>query len=97
MKDIVDYGQKFLENGNIEEFGHIMNINHGLLSAIGVSSPELEKLVWAARKKSLGAKLCGAGRGGIMLALGNVSDEIKEAGGQVLRTRISDDGVRIEK
>ncbi|HIE34197.1 MAG TPA: mevalonate kinase [Candidatus Altiarchaeales archaeon] len=96
MRDIVDYGQKFLENGNIEKFGQIMNINHGLLSAIGVSSPELERLVWAARKKSLGAKLCGAGRGGIMLALGNVSEEIKEVGGQVLRTRISDNGVMVE-
>jgi len=31
-----------------------------------------------------------------MLALGNVSEEIKEVGGQVLRTRISDNGVMVE-
>jgi len=97
MVDIVDYGQKFLEQGNLEKFGEVMNINHGLLSAIGVSSPELDKLVWAARKNSPGAKLCGAGRGGIMIALGDASGEIRNAGGRVIKTRISDEGVRVER
>jgi len=94
--DIVDYGHKSLEQGNLEKFGEVMDINHGLLSAIGVSSPELDKLVWAARKNSRGAKLCGAGRGGIMIALGDASKEIKKAGGKVIKTKISDGGVRIE-
>ena len=97
MADIVDYGQVFLKQGDMEGFGQIMNINHGLLSAIGVSSPELDQLVWAARKNSLGAKLCGAGRGGIMIALGDVGGEIEEAGGRVIKTRICDEGVRLEK
>ncbi len=96
MRIIVNQGEKFLRAGNLEKFGAIMNINHGLLSAIGVSSPELENLVWAARKKSAGAKLCGAGRGGIMVALGDVGREIKKAGGSVIRTRICNEGVRIE-
>jgi mevalonate kinase len=97
MVDIVDYGQRFLEEGNMDRFGQVMNINHGLLSAIGVSSPELDRLVWAARKVSPGAKLCGAGRGGIMVALGDASSEIEKVGGKVIRTRIADDGVRVEK
>jgi mevalonate kinase len=97
MVKIIDYGQKFLEEGNLEKFGEIMNINHGLLSAIGVSSPELEKLVWAARRKSKGAKLCGAGRGGIMVALGDVGEEIEKAGGIVIKTKISDEGAKVEK
>ncbi|MBN2013995.1 MAG: mevalonate kinase [Candidatus Altiarchaeota archaeon] len=96
MKHIVDYGQRFLEEGDFRKFGEIMNVNHGLLSSIGVSSPELERLVWAARKVSLGAKLCGAGRGGIMVALGDASKEIEKAGGKVIKTKITDDGVRIE-
>lgn len=96
MKIIVNEGEKFLKLGNLEKFGSIMNINHGLLSAIGVSSLELEKLVWAARRKSHGAKLCGAGRGGIMISLGDVSKEIKKAGGSVIKTVICDDGVRID-
>jgi mevalonate kinase len=73
-----------------------MNINHGLLSSIGVSSPELDRLVWAARKVSPGAKLCGKGRGGIMIALGDAEKEIREAGGTVIKTKICNDGVRLE-
>lgn len=97
MNHIVDYGQKYLETGNFQKLGEIMNINHGLLSAIGVSSPELERLVWAARKVSFGSKLCGSGRGGIMVALGDAAKEIKAASGEVIRTKITDDGVRLEK
>lgn len=96
MAHIVDYGQKYLQEGNIQKLGEIMNINHGLLSSIGVSSPELDRLVWAARKVSPGAKLCGKGRGGIMIALGDAEKEIKEAGGTVIRTKICNEGVRIE-
>ncbi|MEA1925509.1 MAG: mevalonate kinase [Candidatus Altiarchaeota archaeon] len=97
MVDLVDYGQRFLKKSDHKSFGEVMNVNHGLLSSIGVSSPELDRLVWAARKTgSPGAKLCGAGRGGIMIALGNHSDAIKSAGGKVLTTRICEDGVRFE-
>jgi mevalonate kinase len=98
MKHIVDYGQTALEAGDYEKLGEIMNINHGLLSSIGVSSPELEKLVWAARTNPevLGSKLCGKGRGGIMLALGNAEKEIKAAGGKVIKTKITPVGVKIE-
>jgi mevalonate kinase len=96
MVDIVDYGQKYLQEGDVQHLGEIMNINHGLLSSIGVSSPELDRLVWAARKVSPGAKLCGKGRGGIMIALGDAEKEIKEAGGTVIKTKISNEGVRVE-
>jgi len=97
FRELVDEGQVALENGEMERFGELMNINHGLLSAIGVSSGELEKLVWAARKSSAGAKLCGAGRGGIMLALGDAADDIRNAGGDVIKTKICDEGVRVEE
>ncbi len=99
MDDLVEEGIKLLEVGDLIKFGRLMDINHGLLCAIGVSSPELEELVWAARKKSLGAKLCGAGRGGIMVALGDVGEvgkEIAAAGGDVVETRFAQEGVRIE-
>ena len=96
MVHVVDYGQKFLEKGKMKEFGQIMNINQGLLYSIGVSSPELDRIVWAARENSLGAKLCGAGRGGIMIALGDAGKQIEEAGGSVIKTEICDEGVRVE-
>jgi mevalonate kinase len=47
-----------------------MDENHTLLCQMGVSSPELNRLVEAARQAgALGAKLSGAGRGGNMIAL----------------------------
>ena len=59
-----------LEAGNIELTGELMNVNQGLLNALGVSSWELEELIGLARKHgALGAKLTGAGGGGSMVAL----------------------------
>ncbi|GEM_PF-5893582 len=52
-----------------EIFAGLMNINHGMLYAIGVSSVELEKAVFELRKFYKGAKLCGKGRGGIAIGL----------------------------
>lgn len=55
---------------NLRTIGHLMNINHGLLDAIGVNLPELETLVNIARKNgALGAKITGAGLGGFIIAL----------------------------
>jgi mevalonate kinase len=50
--------------------GRLMNENQELLTTLGVSSPELERLIEAARQSgALGAKLSGAGWGGNMIAL----------------------------
>jgi len=57
-------------NMDLEMLGNLMNINQGLLSAIGVSSEEIEKVVFALRKAgAIGAKLTGAGIGGCVIAL----------------------------
>ena len=58
-----------------------MNINHGLLNAIGVSTPDLENMVAIARLNgALGAKLTGAGGGGSIVALCPSSeDEVRSA------------------
>lgn len=59
-----------LAAGAIYELGPLLSQNHALLQQIGVSSPELDALVAAAmRAGALGAKLSGAGWGGVMLAL----------------------------
>ncbi|MBN2044847.1 MAG: mevalonate kinase [Anaerolineales bacterium] len=67
--------------------GPLMNDNHQVLQQIGVSSPELDTLVDAARNAgALGAKLSGGGRGGNMIALvephtaENVAAALREAG-----------------
>jgi len=50
--------------------GKLMDENQAVLQTIGVSSPELEQLIEAARRAdALGAKLSGAGWGGNMIAL----------------------------
>ncbi len=67
---IAEMGRRAIERGEIETVGRLMNENHRLLQLIGVSSPELEGLVEAAREGgALGAKLSGAGRGGNIIAL----------------------------
>lgn len=63
-------GAKALQAADFEELGALMNICHGLLNAIGVSTPELETMVSIARAAgAAGAKLTGAGGGGSIVAL----------------------------
>jgi mevalonate kinase len=63
-------GVKALEKGDWPALGELMDRNQALLERIDVSSPELEKLIGAARQAgALGAKLSVAGRGGCMVAL----------------------------
>jgi len=84
---IVKKAKERIENGEWELIGNLMNQNHALLQEMTVSSPELDRLVNAARKAgALGAKMSGGGRGGNMLALVRpemaeaVSRSLKEAG-----------------
>ncbi|SDC45333.1 mevalonate kinase [Natrinema hispanicum] len=68
--DIVRNGEQALADGDIAELGRLMDFNHGLLSALGVSSRSLDTMVWAARDAGAhGAKLTGAGGGGCIVAL----------------------------
>ncbi|PSQ46414.1 mevalonate kinase [Halobacteriales archaeon SW_7_65_23] len=68
--DIVRRGEAALADERVAEIGRLMNFNHGLLSALGVSSRSLDAMVWAARDAgAVGAKLTGAGGGGCIVAL----------------------------
>jgi mevalonate kinase len=81
---IAEMGRQAIEQGEIETVGQLMNENHRLLQLIGVSSPELEGLVEAARQGgALGAKLSGAGRGGNVIAL--VTQETRSRVDMMLR------------
>lgn len=90
-----------LKRGDLEEMGLLMNVNHGLLTALGVSSEELDRLIYAARRGgALGAKLTGAGGGGCMVALTRVERKeavarsISDAGGAPMIVEKEDQGVR---
>ncbi|MFL5303863.1 MAG: mevalonate kinase [Polyangia bacterium] len=59
-----------LGKGDVDGLGRIFDAAHGLLSALRLSSPELDALVHAARGAgAVGAKLTGAGGGGAVVAL----------------------------
>jgi hydroxymethylglutaryl-CoA reductase len=62
-------GAKALVAGDYTELGQLMNICQGLLNAMQVSTPELERMVDIARSAgAAGAKLTGAGGGGSIVA-----------------------------
>lgn len=68
--ELVGEARQHIANGHLQPLGDLMDRNHALLQAIGVSSPELDDLVLAAREAgALGAKLSGGGRGGNLIAL----------------------------
>ncbi len=70
--------------GQQHRIGPWMDENQRILEDIGVSSKELNQLIDAARRAGAsGAKLCGAGRGGNMIAL--VSEESADGVAAALR------------
>lgn len=63
-------GVDLLRSQDYGELGLAMNVCHGLLNAIEVSTPDLERMVTLARQAgAAGAKLTGGGGGGSILAL----------------------------
>lgn len=101
--EIAAQATKTLKQGDLKSLGELININHALLYAVGVSNEPLEKLVYAARKAgALGAKLTGAGGGGCIIALAEneklkqVENAIEKAGGTAFVAKKSDEGVQIE-
>ena len=70
LGDLARAGMEALASGDSEALGHGFNLAHGVLSGLGVSTPELDALVRAARAAgAMGAKLTGAGGGGAVIAL----------------------------
>jgi mevalonate kinase len=68
-----------IEANDPQQLGHLMNRAHEVLSFLEVSSPDLDRLVSAARSAgALGAKLTGGGRGGCMIALAGTRSEAEK-------------------
>jgi hydroxymethylglutaryl-CoA reductase len=84
-----------LQVGNLDDLGRCMNLCHGLLNALQVSTREIEELVEIARTHgALGAKLTGAGGGGAMIALApenpeRVARAMRSAGYRAFLTGLS--------
>lgn len=83
-------GAKLLQARKYDELGLLMNICHGLLNAIEVSTPQLEHIVALARQAgAVGAKLTGGGGGGSVVALcptnmERVREALQQAGFRVM-------------
>lgn len=94
---ISDQGRRLIESSDTHQLGPLLDRNQTLLKAIGVSSKGLEQLIRAAKRAgALGAKLSGAGRGGIMIALVEpasaeaVEIALREAGAtRTIRTEVA--------
>ncbi len=86
-----------IQDRDLELLGELMNINHGMLNALQVSTPELEQLVETARRHgALGAKLTGGGGGGSVIAICSgdtepVAKAIRAAGFKALAVNLGAD------
>jgi hydroxymethylglutaryl-CoA reductase len=87
-----------IQDNHVETLGDLMNINQGLLNALQVSTPELERLIDVAREAgALGAKLTGGGGGGAMIALcagdtAPVQSALERAGFRTLAFHLGGEG-----
>jgi mevalonate kinase len=89
---------------DMSRLGELMNLNHGLLEALGVCTRELSELVYAARNagSALGAKLTGAGGGGCIIALPRPGPRealmaaLRQARGSAFAVKTGCEGVRLE-
>lgn len=87
-------GLEAIEVSDFPKLGELMNVCHGLLNALQVSSWEIEELIQIARDNgALGAKVTGGGGGGSMIALcpdnaDKVIRAMKSAGYQAMEVRL---------
>ena len=102
-KELVLAAVDALKRADVELLGELMDVNHGLLNAMGVSLPELETLVYRARKAgAYGAKITGAGLGGTIIALvdadklNNVVRSLSEVATRVFVASINSPGLKYE-
>jgi mevalonate kinase len=96
-------GEQLVLNNDYRSIGELMNVNQGLLDAIGVNIPELSLQINAARANgAYGAKITGAGGGGCMVAICDqdkckkIATAIGRSYGDSFITKPTADGVRLE-
>ncbi len=100
-EELVLEAARLIESGDVARVGELMDVNHGLLNALGVSIPRIEELVYAARcAGAYGAKLTGAGLGGCIVALvdedrsASVSKALEELGAKTYTAEPDAPGLR---
>ncbi len=106
IEEVVRNAKLALVQGDYAKAGQLMNLNQGYLHALGVSTYELDFLIYAARfNGAYGAKLSGAGGGDCMIGLVSNEDKPKVESAieqsnipnaRVISVNTGAEGVRIE-
>jgi mevalonate kinase len=93
---------KALEKGNLLNIGKLMNENQILLERIGVSTPEVNKIInLSIQYGAIGSKLTGAGGGGCVLSLIHPRDKdyfvskMEKNGYECFPVSIEDQGLKV--
>lgn len=107
IASIVAKAKVGLERQDWAQVGLLMDLNQADLQALGVSTHELDSLIYAARTNgALGAKLSGAGGGDCIIALvdGETRTPVEKAiaqcgvaGAQVVSPGLGAEGVRLDQ
>ena len=102
MGYLVEGITRAIERKDLPDLGHLWNLHQLIQDKIGTSAPENERLIEAAiGAGALGAKIAGAGGGGIIIALAeqgrldHVASAISDAGGESYIVRTGSRGLRI--
>ncbi|KAL8723659.1 MAG: hypothetical protein Q9225_000102 [Loekoesia sp. 1 TL-2023] len=94
------------DNGSVQTLGDLMRINHGLLAALGVSHPKLERIRDIVDSVGVGwTKLTGAGGGGSAIVLlsskaspptlKSLEEQLANEGFEKYETTLGGDGVGV--
>ncbi|MGD2200674.1 MAG: mevalonate kinase [Candidatus Bathyarchaeota archaeon] len=97
-------GLEALKEKDLQRVGDLMNVNHGLLSSLGVSIAKLDLMTHLSRGAgAYGAKLTGAGGGGCIIAiaepnrLGDICKAIKRGRGEPHIVNVTYEGVQTRR
>jgi mevalonate kinase len=100
---LVGEAVKAVLQGDAARLGALMYLSHGLLKAMGVSHERLDAIVEEARRLgAYGAKLSGAGMGGVAIVAapaaeaGRIVEELRGKGLQPYLVRLGVEGVAVE-
>ena len=96
-------GARAMQQKNVSTLAEIMNIQQGLMSALGVSTPLLNNMIDELREQPaiLGAKISGSGLGDCVVALGSLDlafvSQYAAQGVNLIAAEITNQGVLCEK
>lgn len=101
---LVEKALEALRRGDAEALGELMLVNHGLLWAMGASCSTCDEVVHMLLRAGVtGAKVSGAGRGGIVVGISKSDvaeravEELRKAGFQAFTATCDYEGVRSVK